>query len=112
MGTPPVLDSAEARLQTLRVELDRIDQRLLNLIRERLDCCARIGMLKKHAAIPMMQPQRVGLVHARAEEYGRRNGINTLFLRQIYDVMIQETCRLEDAIIQGTGTDGPFADVP
>ncbi|WFR71244.1 chorismate mutase [Prescottella defluvii] len=57
-------------------ELDAIDGRLLEDIRARIDVCVRIGEVKRRQRIPMMQPQRVGLVQARAEQFARENGLS------------------------------------
>lgn len=86
-------------LERLRAELDAIDGRLLEDIRARIDVCVRIAEVKRRQSIPMMQPQRVGLVQARAEHFAHANGLSPEFLRRLYDVMIAETCRVEDAVI-------------
>lgn len=99
-----VFDSERA-LADLRAELDAIDGQLLETIRLRLDCCSRIGHLKKTVGIPMMQPQRVGHVLQRAEDFAVAHGLSAVFLRKIYATIIEETCRLEDLIIDGVPGD-------
>lgn len=86
-------------LSALRDELDGVDVALLETLRHRLDCCRRIGLLKKAHAIPMMQPQRIGVVQARAADFARAHGMNAEFLRMLYELIIAETCRLEDEVI-------------
>lgn len=86
-------------LDALRAELDGIDRQLLEAIRERLDCCCRIGHYKKLHAVPMLQPHRVGIVQRRAEEFAATHGLSAEFLRGLYKRIIEETCRLEDEII-------------
>ncbi|CAM2888893.1 chorismate mutase family protein [Prescottella defluvii] len=90
-------------LVQLRAELDAIDRRLLEDIRDRVDVCVRIAEVKRHQGIPMMQPSRVDLVQARAAEFAHANGLSPEFLRRLYDLMIGETCRVEDVVI---GADG------
>ena len=82
-----------------RNELDALDVQLLDVLRRRIECCVSIAELKREHDIPMMQPGRVGVVHQRAEAFGREHGINTDFLRSLYEVIITETCRVEDLII-------------
>lgn len=91
----------EAALAALREELDRIDGLILETLHRRLDCCRRIGELKRDHAIPMMQPHRVGLVQARANAFALSRGINPDFVQALYRLIITETCRLEEAIIAG-----------
>ena len=91
----------EPTLETLRAELDGIDEQLLATIAARLRCCERIGHFKKTHAVAMMQPQRIGVVKARAVQFGAANGVSGEFLERLYDVIIAETCRLEEQIIGG-----------
>lgn len=86
-------------LEDLRRELDHIDRALLESLRQRLDCCMRIGAHKKIHDIPMMQPQRIGVVQQRAADFAAANRLNPSFLHALYALIIEETCRLEDEVI-------------
>ena len=86
-------------LQALRDELDGLDRTLLETLWQRLDCCCRIGLHKRDHAIPMMQPHRIGVVQARAAAFAAQHGMSPAFLRALYELIITETCRLEDEII-------------
>lgn len=100
---PGSRDSAEQTLQTLRDELDGLDRALLEILRRRLDCCCRIGRHKRVHSIAMMQPHRIGVVQERAAAFAVQHGLSAPFLRALYDLIITETCRLEDAIIAQPG---------
>jgi chorismate mutase-like protein len=93
--------AAEAGLAQLRAELDRTDVRLLDTLRSRVECCVRIAEHKREHAVPMMQPHRIGVVQERAARYGAEHGIDQTFLRRLYDLVIEETCRVEDLVIGG-----------
>ncbi|WP_033438627.1 chorismate mutase family protein [Saccharothrix sp. NRRL B-16314] len=90
---------ADQRLEELRAELDRIDFRFLDVLRERIELCVRIAEHKREHGVPMMQPHRIGVVQQRAAEYGREHGVDGDFLRNLYDLVIAETCRVEDLVI-------------
>ncbi|GAA3494193.1 chorismate mutase family protein [Streptomyces albogriseolus] len=90
-------------LPALRGQLDAVDAVLLEAVRERLEICLRIGEYKRVHGVPMMQPQRIAAVQDRAARFARRHGIDPAFLHRLYDVMIAETCRLEDEWIAGGG---------
>jgi len=92
----------DRELHELRTRLDAIDVALLDTIRDRIRCCLQIGEVKRHAGIPMMQPQRIDAVQGRAAAYGNDHGLNPAFLGRVYDVIIAETCRLETEVISGT----------
>jgi 4-amino-4-deoxychorismate mutase len=88
-----------ADLAALRDRLDRIDRQLLDTLRDRLACCLDIAHVKRRNEIPMMQPHRIGLVHRRAADYAAEHGVDGDFLRRLYDLVIDETYRLEDTAI-------------
>jgi 4-amino-4-deoxychorismate mutase len=94
-----VSDESDGKLSSLRGELDAIDRRLLETIKDRLDVCARVAHVKRDFDIPMMQPGRVGLVQERAREFARANDLSEDFLVSVYSSLIAEACRVEDAII-------------
>ena len=56
----------------------------------------------------MMQPHRIGVVQQRAARFAAANGLDLAFMQQLYDLIIGETCRIEDLIIDA-GTDGSAA---
>lgn len=98
MATAQPSDS-ERDLTSLRSELDKIDAELLDVLRERIEVCVRIARYKSDHDMPMMQPQRIEVVQQRAAHYGEQHGIDTDFLRKLYDIIIEETCRVEDLVI-------------
>lgn len=88
-------------LESLRAELDQVDERLLEAVRERISCCVRIARYKRAHTVPMMQPHRIVAVHERAAAFGARHGIDQEFLHLLYDLVIAEACRVEDLVIEG-----------
>jgi 4-amino-4-deoxychorismate mutase len=93
------------RLGVLRSRLDGLDLAFLDCLRLRLECCVDIARVKRDYGIPMMQPHRIGVVQQRADDYGRTNGIDPAFLHRLYDLIIEETCRLEDVVIGSPPTE-------
>jgi chorismate mutase len=86
-------------LTRMRAELDAIDNRLLDAVRDRIEVCVRIAHHKREHAVPMMQPHRIDAVQQRAANYGAENGVSQAFLSQLYDLIIGETCRVETLVI-------------
>jgi chorismate mutase-like protein len=91
------------RLGELRAEIGHIDDRLLALVRDRLAVCERIAEHKREAGIPMMQPDRLEALGEKVEAFAAEHGIDPLFLSGLYGHITEETCRLEDEIIDGSG---------
>jgi chorismate mutase len=95
----PDPDAGAADLDRLRSQLDVLDQVLLDVVRDRLRCCVRIAEVKRLHGVPMMQPQRIAIVHRRAASYAAEHGVDATFLHRLYDQIIDETCRVEDLVI-------------
>ena len=92
-------DGAAEDLERLRAQLDAIDLVLLDTLRDRLRCCVRIAEVKRRHDVPMMQPHRIGVVQRRAAAYAAEHGLDAGFLARLYDLIIEETCRVEDLVI-------------
>lgn len=87
------------QLAVLRAKLDRIDESFLHLLRARIQCCVEIAHVKRVHQVPMMQPHRIGVVKERAANFGEQHGIDQEFLGRLYDLIIAETCRVENLVI-------------
>jgi chorismate mutase-like protein len=92
-------DAAAEELERLRAQLDALDQVLLDTVRDRIRCCVRIADVKRRHGVAMMQPHRIAIVHERAASYAAEQGIDATFLHRLYDLIIDETCRVEDLVI-------------
>lgn len=94
--------AVDVTIDDLRAELDAIDERFLDELRARIEKCVEIGHFKREHQVPMMQPHRIGIVQERAARFGEKHGISQDFLRRLYDLIIDETCRVEDLVIGGS----------
>jgi chorismate mutase len=88
-------------LEDLRSILDEIDNTLLRVVERRIACCVRIGEYKREHQVPMMQTHRIEAAHRRAHDFAVATGLNPDFLHKLYDLLIEETCRVEDLVIDG-----------
>jgi 4-amino-4-deoxychorismate mutase len=86
-------------LEELRAQLDMIDLRLLDTLRDRIKCCEEIARYKREHKIPMMQSGRITIVQDRAARYASKNGLSEHYIHELYELIIAETCRVEDLII-------------
>jgi chorismate mutase len=89
----------------MRSNLDQIDDLLLRTVRDRINLVVRIGQHKSDNDIPVMQHARVSAVHERVAAFAAANGLNSDFLRSLYELLIDEACRLEDEVV-GNGATG------
>jgi chorismate mutase len=99
-------DAAAEDLERLRAQLDTLDQVLLETVRDRMRCCVRIAGVKRRHGVPMMQPHRIAIVQQRAASYAAQHGIDATFLHRLYQLIIDETCRVEDLVIADDAVTG------
>jgi chorismate mutase len=98
--------AAAEDLEPLRAQLDALDQVLLDTVRDRIRCCVRIADVKRRQRVPMMQPHRIAIVQQRAASFAAEHGIDAAFLHRLYDLIIDETCRVEDLVIADAAAAG------
>jgi chorismate mutase len=102
----PGPDASAEDLERLRAHLDALDQVLLDTVRDRIRCCVQIAEVKRRHGVAMMQPQRIAHVQQRAASYAAEHGVDAEFLQRLYDLIIDETCRVEDLVIGDDGRAG------
>jgi chorismate mutase len=81
------------------MELDSVDDEIIELLSRRFAICRDVAVYKSETGTPMMQGQRVVEVKRRAASNGRAKGLREEFVTALYDLIIEEACRLEDGII-------------
>jgi 4-amino-4-deoxychorismate mutase len=87
-------------LEDFRREIDDLDTQIVESLGRRLEICRRVAHYKKERGIPMMQPTRVNEVIQKCIQKGIQHGINQDYIAKIYTLMIEESCRLENEIIE------------
>jgi chorismate mutase len=85
-------------LLRFRRELDELDNQLIDVLARRLAVCRKVALHKIEAGIPVMQADRVTEVKARAASEGKTKGLAADFVLSLYDILINEACRIEDEI--------------
>jgi chorismate mutase len=87
------------RLAGFRKELNEIDASLIELLGRRFQIIRDVGAYKREANIPMMQSKRVDEVKDRCAKMGKQYDLDGDFIRNLYTLIIDEACRIEDIII-------------
>jgi chorismate mutase-like protein len=86
-------------LINFREKIDEIDEKIVGYIKERLEICKAVAEYKSQNDIPMMQPGRVQEVLNKRRELADRLSINPNLVENIYKLIVDEACILEDKII-------------
>ena len=71
-------------LEGIREEIERIDQALLGLIAERVALARRVGVAKRAAGLPILDPAREAAVVRRAGTRAREAGLPDDDVRYIW----------------------------
>jgi chorismate mutase-like protein len=90
-------------LERLRARLDRLDDALMETLRDRFAVCADIAAHKRTHGLAVMQPARVEAVRARAAAFAAGGGIDAGFLQRLFGIVIDEACRIERALVDDDG---------
>jgi chorismate mutase len=73
-----------AELETLRQEIEGVDDRLIALLGERVQLARRVGVAKRGAGLPTLDPRREAAVVRRAGEQARAAGLQDEDVRYIF----------------------------
>lgn len=87
-------------LEEYRQQIDTLDTKIISLLANRIEICKKVANYKKKQNIPMMQPDRVNQVIERCVRLGTQLNLSGTVIENIYRLIIAETCRIEDGIIQ------------
>ncbi len=93
------MSTPESELAALRSELDGIDEALFALVRDRVRCIERVAAVKARAGLAAFQPDRAVEVEGRAAAWAREHGLDEAFLVRLSALLMEEACRIEDAIL-------------
>jgi len=86
-------------LEDFRNGIDMLDRQLIEVLGQRFEICRKIAHFKREQDIPMMQSGRVEAVKLQCRNLARQHGVSEDFITEIYTLIIAESCRLEDEII-------------
>jgi len=89
-------------INTFRQEIDNLDKVIVQTLAKRFDICKQIAIYKFQVGMPMMQPDRVKAVKERCSRLGEQYGVNPEFLHRLYELVINESCELEDRLMQSS----------
>jgi chorismate mutase len=88
------------QLDQFRQEIDTLDTQIIEALGKRFEVCRKVAHFKKLENIPMMQSRRIEEVKQRRQELGVKCSMDADFMLDLYSLIIEESCRVEDAIIK------------
>src|SRR5688500_4431073 len=88
-------DEALAELGEIRLQIEQIDRSLIDLIAQRVNHARRVGVLKRVAGLPTLDPPREAAVVRRAGALAREAGLDDEDVRYIFWHLIGLSRRMQ-----------------
>jgi chorismate mutase len=86
-------------IEDWRIEIDRIDERLVELLNERSKCAIAIGRIKREQGLPVYSPQREKQVISHV--IGQNGGpLDPAAIRRLFERIIDESRRIERVTVE------------
>jgi len=92
--TPAGGGEGERQIEDYRRRIDQIDEQLMMLLNARSACAVEIGRIKRHAGLPVYQPDREKWI---LDRVARNNPgpLDSGAVRRVFERVIDESRRLE-----------------
>jgi chorismate mutase len=84
MTTAASEGTESGELQRLRGDIERIDREIIALLAERVKLAREVGVAKRAAALPVLDPSREAAVVRRAGQLARELGVDEEDVRYIF----------------------------
>ncbi len=81
---PQNTDEGPAELGEIRIEIERIDRALIDLIAQRVRLARKVGAVKRAAGLPTLDPPREAAVVRRSGALAREAGLDDEDVRYIF----------------------------
>ncbi len=86
-------------LKPLRDKIDALDDKIIDLLAERMDIVREVGRIKAQQKLDLIQSDRVVEVRERNAQRAANKGVNPELIRTIYTSIIDEAHQMEQIII-------------
>ena len=91
-------------IDELRQQIDRLDEKLVELLTERANCALQIGKLKHDLGLEVYQPDREAQVLHHVQSHGTQMGspLGGDAIVRVFERIIDEARRIERATAHGS----------
>lgn len=90
----------ESSLDTLREEINRIDEDIIGLLSRRMEVVKKIAALKKVKGIPVEDRDREKTLFLKLEREARRNNINEEFVSEVFGIIVSHSKLIQSKILE------------
>lgn len=92
---PGDAENTSTELQSLRNEIDILDDRLIDILAKRMDVSRAIGKLKQEHGMPVIQTERYRKLVTDRAEVAAKAGLDPNFIKKILSVIHEESVKLQ-----------------
>ncbi len=89
-------------LKDQRARIDALDDKIVDLLAERMDIVREVGVIKARNKIALMQTDRINEVRERNAQRAAKKGLNPELVRRIYNDIMDEAHQMEQLIISSS----------
>jgi chorismate mutase len=82
-------------MESIRNQIDTIDHRILQLLAERMVLSRQIGVQKQDRNLPIQDPAREAEMLDTLSGAARKTGLEPSFIRKLYEVILEESRRVQ-----------------
>jgi chorismate mutase len=86
----------EEKIKPMREKIDILDDKILELIAQRLEVVREVGELKKEFNIPPLQPERWKEVLEKLKKKGGEKNISEELIEKIWNAIHEEALKIEE----------------
>ena len=90
----------ERSLETLREEINRIDENIITLLSKRMEVAKSIAALKKVKGISVEDRDREKTLFLKLEREARRNNINEEFVSEVFGLIVSHSKLIQSKILE------------
>lgn len=90
----------ESSLETLREEINRIDENIICLLSKRMEVAKKIVALKKEKGIPVEDREREKTIFLKLESEARRNNLDEKFVSEIFGAIVSHSKLIQNNILE------------
>ncbi|MBR5253600.1 MAG: bifunctional 3-deoxy-7-phosphoheptulonate synthase/chorismate mutase type II [Bacteroidales bacterium] len=88
------------KINILRKEIDNIDNKLIELLSERMNVANKIAQIKKESNLSVLQVNRWNKLLSERIEYSQTKQLSESFIKEIFEQIHKESVRVQDEIIK------------
>jgi len=89
-------------LVALRDRIDAIDDRIIDLLAERVRLAHEVAACKREHGIPVRLPDRIQAVMERCTGAAAARGLDARYVGELWTLIVEETCRTEERLLDAS----------